>query len=282
MTDTPSPDHAGRPDPSTAVTVGEFIDALVRLKRWSGLGYRQLAKRAAVTGHSLPRSTLTVALNRSTLPREDLVVALASTCGCDEEEVARWVGARRRIAAASGPDRPGPAARWLGHRHVPVPGGRGRREAADEDEQEDGEALELVNHELAQRHARQAADSSSLETRAVLLAGFVALAAQFLATRDAQPVLRATALTAYAVSFLGSVAVLAVRSSSGEVLAAGALVEDHARRPKTHLLAALAAARAAALQADAGRQRRRVRCWWVAVAAFGLATALSVLALLQP
>jgi hypothetical protein len=283
VTDIPDPGHAGRPDPGTAATAGEFVDALVRLKRWSGMGYRQLAKRAASSGHSLPRSTLTVALNRSTLPREDLVVALATTCGCDEEEVARWVSARRRIAA-SGSDRPGPAARWLGHRRVPVPGGRGRREAADEDDENDeddyAETLELVNLELAERHARQAASSASIETRSVLLAGFVAIAAQFIATRQAQPVLQAGALTAYTVSFVGGVAVLAVRPP-GEALPAGALVEDYARRPKAQLLAALAAARAAALQANAGRQRRKAQCWWVAVVALGAATVLSVLAILQ-
>jgi hypothetical protein len=253
------------------------------------MGYRQLAKRAAVVGHSLPRSTLTVALNRSTLPREDLVVALAMTCGCDEEEVARWVSARRRIAAASGPDRPGPAARWLGHRRVPVPGGRGRREADDDagddagdehDEDDYAETLELVNLELAERHARQAASSASIETRSVLLAGFVAIAAQFLATQHTQPVLQAGALTAYTVSFVGGVAVLAV-SSPGEALPASALVEDHARRPKAEVLAALAAARVAALEANAGRKRRKAQFWWVAVVALGVATALSVLAILQ-
>jgi hypothetical protein len=284
VTDTPNPGDAGRPNPGTAATAGEFVDALVRLKRWSGMGYRQLAKRAAVIGHSLPRSTLTVALNRSTLPREDLVVALALTCGCDEEEVAQWVSARRRIAAASGSDRPGPAARWLGSRRIPVPGGRGRRDAGDEDDEDDfheyAETLELVNLELAERHARQAAWSASIETRSILLAGFVAIAAQFLATRHTQPVLQASALTAYTVSFVGGVAVLAV-SSPGEAPTASALVEDYARRPKAQLLAALAAARVAALQANAGRQRRKAQCWWVAVVALGAATVLSVLAILQ-
>jgi hypothetical protein len=286
VTDTPIPSNAGKPNPGTAVTAGEFVDALVRLKRWSGMGYRQLAKRAAVIGQALPRSTLTVALNRNTLPREDLVVALALTCGCDEEEVARWVSARRRIAAG-GSDRSGSATRWLGHRRVPVPGGRGRRDAGDEDDKDDeddvhdyAETLELVYLELAERHARQAASSASIETRSVLLAGFVAIAAQFIATRDTQPVLQASALTAYTVSFIGGVAVLAV-SSPGEALTASAFVEDHARRPKAQVLAALAAARVAALQANAGRQRRKAQCWWVAVVALGAATVLSVLAILQ-
>lgn len=90
----------GRPDPAAADTPAEFVEALRRLKRWSGLGYRQLEKRAATIGESLPRSTVTAALTRDTVPREDLVAALVRACGCDADEVRRWVDARRRIAAA--------------------------------------------------------------------------------------------------------------------------------------------------------------------------------------
>ncbi|MGH3800066.1 MAG: hypothetical protein ACRDTD_08045 [Pseudonocardiaceae bacterium] len=34
---------AGRPDPAAANTPAELVDALRRLKCWSGLGYRQLS-----------------------------------------------------------------------------------------------------------------------------------------------------------------------------------------------------------------------------------------------
>ena len=73
MTELASPGNAGKPDPGQAATPAEFVEALRRLKRWTGMGYRQLAKRAAAAGQALPRSTLTVALNRGTLPREDLI-----------------------------------------------------------------------------------------------------------------------------------------------------------------------------------------------------------------
>lgn len=75
--------------------------ALRRLQKWSGDGFRQLEKRAVQLGLVLPRSTIAAALNRAVLPREDLVVALVRTCGGDQEEVDRWVTARRRIAAAA-------------------------------------------------------------------------------------------------------------------------------------------------------------------------------------
>lgn len=94
-----APGDADRPDPAMATTPAEFVEAMRRLKGWTGLGYRQLEKRAVAGGQSLPRSTLTVALTRHTLPREDLVAAFAYACGCDEKQTAQWVAARRSIAA---------------------------------------------------------------------------------------------------------------------------------------------------------------------------------------
>lgn len=106
-------DVSGRPDPSEAATPAEFVEAMRRLKRWTGFGFRQLEKRAAEGGHVLPRSTLTVALTRDTVPREDLVAAFANACGCDEDQTAQWVAARRRVASASDmpPEQPPPTRR---------------------------------------------------------------------------------------------------------------------------------------------------------------------------
>lgn len=92
---------SGRPDPATARDPSEFVDAMRRLKRWSGLGFRRLEQRASAAGDALPRSTLTAALARDTLPREELVAAFARICGCGTAEVERWVATRRRLAAAA-------------------------------------------------------------------------------------------------------------------------------------------------------------------------------------
>lgn len=59
-------------------------------------------------GEALPRSTLTAALSRDSLPREDLVAAFVRTWGDDEDQVRRWIDARRRIAAATGWQEPEP------------------------------------------------------------------------------------------------------------------------------------------------------------------------------
>jgi hypothetical protein len=47
----------------------------------------------------LPCSTTVAALARTTLPPEELVIALVSGCGGDRQEVRRWLSSLRRIAA---------------------------------------------------------------------------------------------------------------------------------------------------------------------------------------
>ncbi|MEQ4302473.1 tetratricopeptide repeat protein [Plantactinospora sp. B6F1] len=96
----------GRPDPGAADTAAEFVTALRRLKSWSGMGLRRLERQAATAGQALPRSTMAAVFSRDVLPREDLVVALVRVCGGDQDEVDRWLAARRRIAA--GTPRPAP------------------------------------------------------------------------------------------------------------------------------------------------------------------------------
>lgn len=95
-----------RPDAEVVMNAAELVAAMRRLKCWSGLSYRQLESRAAACGLVLPRSTLTNALHRETLPRADLLATFVQACGCREAEAARWVAARQRlaVAAAGGPD----------------------------------------------------------------------------------------------------------------------------------------------------------------------------------
>lgn len=92
-------DEAGSPpDPAHATSAAEYVAALARLRRWSGLTYRRLAAKA---GGALPASTMAGVLGRATLPREDFVVAFVAACGLDEAEVDRWVRARRTLAAGA-------------------------------------------------------------------------------------------------------------------------------------------------------------------------------------
>jgi hypothetical protein len=87
------------PDPASLTSPTEFVAALRQLKSVTGHSYRQLERRAAAHADVLPRTTLMTALGRESLPREDLVAAFVRACGCDRDQVSRWVAARRRLAA---------------------------------------------------------------------------------------------------------------------------------------------------------------------------------------
>ncbi|MEU6409792.1 RICIN domain-containing protein [Microbispora sp. NPDC046933] len=93
MTDT-------RPQPQAATTPAEFVALMRRLRAWSGCSYRQLERRAEIVGDVLPRATLADALSRQDLPREHLLAAFVRACGADEDTVAEWLEARRRLAVA--------------------------------------------------------------------------------------------------------------------------------------------------------------------------------------
>jgi hypothetical protein len=89
------------PDGAGAETPAEFVAALQQLRLWSGLSYRQLAAKATASGDVLPPSTIADALNRDTLPREEMVAAFVRACGLDHAAVTGWVAARRRLAVES-------------------------------------------------------------------------------------------------------------------------------------------------------------------------------------
>lgn len=99
------------PDPKAARTAAEFVVAMRQLRSWADLSYRQLERNAEAAGDVLPRATISGALSRDDLPREQLLAAFVRACGGDEETVAVWLAARRRLSiagpgAASAPDEP--------------------------------------------------------------------------------------------------------------------------------------------------------------------------------
>ncbi|MFE7268402.1 hypothetical protein ACFU9B_41555 [Streptomyces sp. NPDC057592] len=105
----------GLPELPDVTDAAQFVEAMRRLRLWADLSYRQLERRADVAGDVLPRTTLSGALSRSELPREQLLVAFVRACGGDEDMVGAWVKARRRLAAkpenppAAAPARPAAA-----------------------------------------------------------------------------------------------------------------------------------------------------------------------------
>ncbi|WP_143229645.1 helix-turn-helix domain-containing protein [Actinophytocola xanthii] len=102
------------PSPATAIDDAALVAQLRRLKAWSGLSFRQLERRAAGAGDTLPYSTAATMLGKSRLPREDVVAAFVRACGV--ADVRPWLVARARIAdrdaAPPVPAAPRPPARW--------------------------------------------------------------------------------------------------------------------------------------------------------------------------
>jgi tetratricopeptide (TPR) repeat protein len=105
------------PRPGTVRTAAEFVALLRSVKTQSGLSYRALERKARRVGDYLPVSTVASALNRVSLPSEEMVVALVRACGGDLATVAEWAEARRALALrersapvadppGSAPDRP--------------------------------------------------------------------------------------------------------------------------------------------------------------------------------
>lgn len=74
---------------------------LRKLRTVAGLSFREVEARAEALGSSMPHSTLVSTLNRTTLPREEVMVAFVRACGASDGQVAEWVTARQRISLAT-------------------------------------------------------------------------------------------------------------------------------------------------------------------------------------
>ncbi|PZG48845.1 hypothetical protein C1I98_12405 [Spongiactinospora gelatinilytica] len=98
------------PDPGRARTAAQFTELLRQLRAWSGMSYRQLARKAKDAGHVLPHNTLAAALQRDSLPREELLIAFVAACGLPGDQITRWVYTRKDLATLPASDqlrRPG-------------------------------------------------------------------------------------------------------------------------------------------------------------------------------
>lgn len=85
-----------KPNPLTATTTAEYLEALRKYRAWSGdPSWRAMAKRA---GHAVVHSTMYAAMNGDTLPKLDVVRAIIIGCGGGEDDLTVFVTAWRRIA----------------------------------------------------------------------------------------------------------------------------------------------------------------------------------------
>lgn len=151
---------------------------------------------------------------------------------------------------------------------------------APEDIQNQAETLELINAELTARLDRQADASAKIDTKAIVLAGYVAVAASFLATQHPQPVLAGLSYAAYVITFGLNVFVYAVGAYS-DVPDPRRLFNNYASKTKPQVLAALAATRVQAFDDNAGKSRRRALLWRVSLASLGVGVTLMVLSVVM-
>ena len=144
----------------------------------------------------------------------------------------------------------------------------------------DADTFELINTELAERLKRQIDSGKSIDTKAGIVAGFASVAAQFLAARDAQPVLAGVAFGAYAFAFLFGVWSFAVIAYQ-DVPVPRWLFQRYGRRSKRDTLVYLAAARVAEFEANERKHKRKATRWWISVGFLALGLVFSVLAIVQ-
>jgi hypothetical protein len=142
-----------------------------------------------------------------------------------------------------------------------------------------GETLELINSELGGRLDRQDESGSKIDTKATLLVGFAATAAQFLATRRAQPLLQGIAFAGYALAFCLGVWTLAVAPYKD--IEPRRLLDGHAMLSKEDVLAHLAATRVKIFEMNKRKHDRKAIRWWLGIAALTIGLVFSAVSIVQ-
>jgi hypothetical protein len=140
------------------------------------------------------------------------------------------------------------------------------------------ETLELINAEVTASLARQSDAGGSIDTKAVILVGYAAAVASFLATRHAEPVLAMLAYAAYGIAAGFGIWAYAVRFYQ-DVPEPRQLFNGYLSRPKAEVLAALAATRVEVFESNERKHVRKVRRWQISVVSLVVGVALMLLAM---
>lgn len=140
------------------------------------------------------------------------------------------------------------------------------------------ETLELINTEVTAGLARLSDSGGSIDTKAAILVGYAGVAAPFLATRHAQPVLAALAYAGFGLTVAFGIWAYAVRLYQ-DVPDPRQLFDSYYMQPKTQVLAALAATRVEAYESNADKHASKARRWWLCVFSLIVSIMLMILAL---
>lgn len=141
------------------------------------------------------------------------------------------------------------------------------------------DTLVLLNDELTARLSRQDASGARIDTKATVIMGFAAAAAQFLATQQANVVLAVLAYSFYTLSFVSGLLTLAV--ARYEDTGPRPMVDYYATEPEPRVLATLVATRVRMFEANARKHRRKAVLWWHSAATLAIGLTLSVIGMGQ-
>jgi len=170
---------------------------------------------------------------------------------------------------------------WAASPHFSFRGGAaGLRSGRMTPEELEGraETLELINVELTARLDRQADSDAKIDTKAVTLIGYTVVAASFLATRHPQAILAGFAYGLDAIAVGLSLWAYALARHQ-DVPSPRVLFNRYAARSKPAALAALAAERVRAFEANARRHERKSRLWRASLASLVLGVTLMVVSI---
>lgn len=84
-----------KPNPLTARTPGELVDALREYRAWAGTP--PLRKMATTAGDMVAYTTIWSALKGNELPKLHVVMAIIEGCGGSQEDLRAFATAHRRI-----------------------------------------------------------------------------------------------------------------------------------------------------------------------------------------
>jgi hypothetical protein len=141
----------------------------------------------------------------------------------------------------------------------------------------DADTLAMINTEIADRISRQSDALDKIDNKAVLVVGYVLAVVSFLATRPVQPILAAFAYSAFAVAAIAGLVSLAIRpyldTNPIQLI-------SYAKRSPAEILPTGIASQAKVLRFNSGRQRTKVRSWWISISGLAVGTILMVAAIL--
>jgi hypothetical protein len=96
----PTPKASGLPAPNPArvSTEAEYVEALKRLREWSGMSFRDLQRVTADYARPLKASTMCAALRKATVPPPEFVESLVRAIGLPDADQIVWLKVRTALA----------------------------------------------------------------------------------------------------------------------------------------------------------------------------------------